>query len=294
MLIINGYVSQSRSGKPNWRGWLGQLAEISGLSADDLAGYAEQGKRQHTVDLLLGETAARATFYEPQYRPLPAEPLPGAAEEKIALAKMSGLQEPLTATPDDAAEGQTTDDEQERQVWRVIPPARRPRAPAWLIGVLVHEALALWRFPGDGFDPWAAARAKARGLHDLRQLQHAQNRTRWLLGRFQASDLFQEIDQAGKRFHELPYTYQQDGQVTSGRIDLLYLAGGQWTVVDFKTDRVKNEAELNKMRDLKGYDEQLRQYGTAVSQLLGQRPRLILCLLDYNGQVQTRVVPPRR
>jgi hypothetical protein len=40
---------------------------------------------------------------------------------------------------------------------RVVPTVAHPHAPAWLIGSLVHEALAGWLFPGFGFELWAEA-----------------------------------------------------------------------------------------------------------------------------------------
>lgn len=39
-----------------------------------------------------------------------------------------------------------------QRVWRVVPQAKRPAGPAWVVGKLVHEALRHWRFPDDDFE----------------------------------------------------------------------------------------------------------------------------------------------
>ncbi len=106
------------------------------------------------------------------------------------------------------------------------------------------------------------------------------------LRRFQRHSLFQEIEAAEKRLHELPYCYHHNGETETGSIDLLYHRGGKWTLVDFKTDRVKDEAAWQRVLAEKDYTKQVRQYGTAVERLLDVRPVLMLCLLNFAGQVR--------
>lgn len=180
-----------------------------------------------------------------------------------------------------------------QRVWRVVPPARRPRAPAWVVGSLVHEALASWRFPDGapsagparGFAPWAHARAREYGLTDARQLADAANRSRRLLLRFQSHPLYAEMDGAGLRLHEVPYSLLVDGRVESGILDAVYRRAGAWTLVEFKTDRVEDPAGLARLLAGQGYAAQALRYLRAAEQLLGRPPRLILCLLNYAGHV---------
>jgi ATP-dependent exoDNAse (exonuclease V) beta subunit len=177
------------------------------------------------------------------------------------------------------------DEEAPQRVWQVVPTAQRPEAPAWVVGSIVHEALALWRFPGPGFDNWAASRARGYGLTDPQQLHHARRETSRLLRRFQQHALFQEIETAGKRLHEVPYSYLRNGAMETGYIDLLYQREGVWTLVDFKTDRVRNEADLQRLLVEKDYREQVERYGTAVRQLMGVVPKRLLCFLNIANQV---------
>lgn len=187
--------------------------------------------------------------------------------------------------------------EQERdpgqRVWRVVPAAVRPHAPAWVIGKLVHAALALWRFGDDGgaFERWIEARGRSYGLADAHQLQDAVSRTRLLLRRFQAHDLCTEMSSATHRLHEVPYSVlASDGRVENGIIDALYRrddgsASAAWTIVEFKTDHVRGPADLERLLAEEDYLAQAERYARAVARLLGQRPALTLCLLDYAGSV---------
>ena len=87
------------------------------------------------------------------------------------------------------------------------------------------------------------------------------------------------------RLHEVPYSYVVDGQVESGIIDALYQYAGTWTIVEFKTDRLKNRSELERLLAEEGYSAQAQRYITAVERLLDQQPRFILCMLNYGGTV---------
>ena len=162
---------------------------------------------------------------------------------------------------------------------------KRPRAPAWVVGSLVHEALAAWRFSDDEFQSWAEARARGYGITDLRELADAVRQSQRLLVRFQVHPLCQEMDAADRRLHEVPYSLMVDERGESGIIDALYLREGIWTIVEFKTDEVRNEADFERLLAEEDYLAQAQRYISAAERLLGQRPRFILCMLNYGGGV---------
>jgi ATP-dependent exoDNAse (exonuclease V) beta subunit len=181
-----------------------------------------------------------------------------------------------------------------QRVWRVVPSAGRARAPAWVIGSLVHEALAAWRFPNDsasadrhslGFARWAEARARGYGLTDRRQLDDAMRESRRLLLRFRAHALYQEMNTAERRLHEVPYSLFVDGRLESGIIDAMYLRDATWTIVEFKTDRIPDRARFEELLAEEDYLAQAGRYLAAAENLLGQRPRCVLCMLNYAGAV---------
>ncbi|MGB4803534.1 MAG: PD-(D/E)XK nuclease family protein, partial [Anaerolineae bacterium] len=171
---------------------------------------------------------------------------------------------------------------------RVVPAAARPRAPAWVIGKLVHAALAAWRFPDaeDTFEHWAAAQARTYGLTDARQLTDAVHESRKLLLRLRAHPLHAEMSGADRRLHEVPYSLvAADGRVESGIVDALYRHGGDWAIVEFKTDEVRDAAALERLLAEEDYLAQAERYALAVERLMDQRPRIVLCLLDYASRV---------
>ncbi len=58
-----------------------------------------------------------------------------------------------------------------------------------------------------------------------------------------------------------------------------------WALVEFKTDELRAGADLEAHIHEKGYDEQVGEYVTAMTHLLGERPRALLVFLNVGGQV---------
>ncbi|MFQ5401012.1 MAG: UvrD-helicase domain-containing protein [Anaerolineae bacterium] len=282
-LLINGCFSLNEKNRRPMRlsGWLKQTAGLLGLAQCELDDYDENGSRALTFALRVAETPVALTVYEPGYAGLPAAPSssPSMEADEVVLPPplFPPIPIPTAVTEDQPALPQ--------RVWQVVSSAQRPVAPAWVIGSLVHEALAAWRFPGADFDAWARARAQAYGLADGRRLQNAVTETTRLLARFRRHALFREVHKADRRLHEVPYSLLHDGQGEQGVIDVLFLRDGRWTLVDFKTDRVRHEAEFRELLSKKDYMGQVRRYGAAVAHLIGQTPRLFLCMLNFAGEV---------
>ena len=155
---------------------------------------------------------------------------------------------------------------------------------------MVHEALAAWRFPDDGFEQWAQARARGYGITDPQQLDDAVGQSRRLLVRFQDESLYQEMVQAQRRLSEVPYSLEEGGQVESGIIDALYQHANEWTIVEFKTDRVRDKADFERLLEEEDYVAQAQRYVVAVERLLGVRPQCVLCMLNWAGGTHTHVI----
>jgi hypothetical protein len=295
-LILSGCADGGRDGARGGklRGWLKRLG------ADDCLGLAgltcaTEGDAV-TYSLCVGETPVTCALYGPAYRgatsaavvestPTPA----GEAFRPPALLDMdlpaadgepaAGYGEPAAA-PD---EPNTLDRVPMRRVWRVVPPERQRRAPRWVIGEVVHRALAEWRFPDETFDAWAHTVAREQGLVDRRQVEHAARMARAILERFRRHPLYGEIDAAAERHHEVPYSLVRadgDGEVENGAMDVLYRRDDGWTVVEFKTDRLRKNDDLGDLLRREDYLAQMGRYTAAVEALLGERPRLLLCMLD--------------
>jgi ATP-dependent exoDNAse (exonuclease V) beta subunit len=154
-----------------------------------------------------------------------------------------------------------------------------------VIGSLVHEALAAWYFPDNHYDNWVRARARSYGITNSTILDTACRQTRLLLERFQKDDLYQQMEGADRRLHELPYSLELKGRIERGIIDAIFLRDKVWTIVEFKTDKLRDD-EFHRVPAMKVYKRQVKRYALAAQRLLGQRPRVILCMLNVADQVR--------
>ncbi len=92
------------------------------------------------------------------------------------------------------------------------------------------------------------------------------------------------------RRHEVPYAYPVLNTITTGYVDLLYRdARGCWQIVEFKTDAIGSEDELQ-MLIAAQYGKQVRRYREAVERFLGESPDAWLCFLDFMGIVRWQPV----
>ena len=205
MLLLSGHCAAiNKDGSLRSSGWLRQLADITGLNNGGWSEVDPEEDATHSRMLWVGETAVALNLVS-------AYSVPTVARQEKALETALSAAEFELAPPLPLPAPQSEAQDATRRVWDVIPRARLPHAPQWLIGSIVHEALALWRFPDDDFEPWAISRAQALGLQEPSQLHDAADSAARLLRRFQASNLYAEIQHAQRRLHELPYSLQENG-----------------------------------------------------------------------------------
>jgi ATP-dependent helicase/nuclease subunit A len=290
-LILSGCLGLKKDGTPSrLRGFMGKLSAAEGLGlAEETICHDEEGTRALQLDLTIGTTPVSCTIYEPGFVwEREAQRVEAEAEAETVLLPPP-LLEPVVA-PVERADQDLMDRERipPQRVWRVVPVAKRARAPAWVIGSIVHEALAAWRFPDDLFAEWAEARARGYGISDVGELADATRETARLLLRFREHGLYQEMDGAERRLHEVPYSIKDEGVVESGFIDSLYLARGKWTIVEFKTDRIRDEAAFESLLSGQDYVQQAQRYSRAVRRLLGEEPACLLCMLNWDEGVEVR------
>jgi len=285
-LILNGNIRLSRNGHPGWlAGWLKGLNSALGLNELEIP-YNENGDQVHRYELRAGDTQVACAIYEPMIPVITAQ-APTAEPEDADHDWTPDLLKPIPPVRRHLDEdSQEQEMEPPLRVWRVIPGVSKPRAPAWIVGILVHEALARWLFPGPGFDDWCRGRANEHGLADPIRLRDAVKTSKRLLERFQRHPLYADMKNADRRLHELPFSrMDEDGNLKLGVIDVLYLRHGNWTIVEYKTDWLKDEAALEMVLREKDYRDQIEGYRDAVEQLTGTRPRSQLVFLNYKGGV---------
>jgi len=98
--------------------------------------------------------------------------------------------------------------------------------------------------------------------------------------------LYRKMNEAKKRVHEIPFSVPgKGGDFEQGVIDALYQEGETWVLVEYKTDKVVDRNHLDELLQQGDYINQVERYIKAVEVMLNQRPRPVLCFLNYKGSV---------
>jgi ATP-dependent exoDNAse (exonuclease V) beta subunit len=108
-------------------------------------------------------------------------------------------------------------------------------------------------------------------------------RARELLELFQLYPLWEELEKAEERHHELSYSRLSAELTENGFIDLLYRTERGWQILDFKTDAIHSLAQ--KAALVLRYSRQMTRYVVAVEKLLHVPVLARMCFLDDQGRV---------
>ena len=114
---------------------------------------------------------------------------------------------------------------------------------ALIRGTLAHAAIEEW-FKADARPDLRELAGRLGARLSDEDLTNLVTDVDGMLDDFDRSDLAATLRDPATRAHfELPFSWAWDGVAVHGSIDLAYVAGGQWHVVDFKTDRVDQGGE---------------------------------------------------
>jgi ATP-dependent helicase/nuclease subunit A len=272
-VLISGHISERQSGV-SAGGWLKVLFESLEMDLPSVVSQQERWiqHRLHSGDLVAIWVSAQGGEGK--------SPLRGVIEWPESQAESLYL--PLSVVARNRADPEL--EAEPSRDWRAT--GVRVHAPAAAIGSMVHEAIRRWISPQDpSMDKLLEHLALQEGLVDPGQRGRAIHESRKFLERFWSDPLWQTISQAEERYHELPYTLSlPQGGMDIGAIDLLYREGECWTIVDFKTDELRDEEALDKA--VKQYLPQLMRYKHAVQDLLHTDSQVLICFLDYEGDVK--------
>jgi ATP-dependent exoDNAse (exonuclease V) beta subunit len=67
-------------------------------------------------------------------------------------------------------------------------------------------------------------------------------------------------------------------------MDCLYRTQAGWTLVDFKTDELRNRQALAAAEEM--YRPQILRYRQAVEQWLGIAPKILMCFLNVEKMIE--------
>lgn len=138
------------------------------------------------------------------------------------------------------------------------------------MGEIVHQALA--RMQWDERSMRAAVSSLAGQLLSPDLLDAATAALLEHVGNVRRSALWGLIEQARQRYHELDFSLYRDGRLITGTIDLLCRFEEGWRIYDWKTVTALSEGEAAQIVREHGYDEQVKAYYWAVSELAGEEP----------------------
>jgi len=143
------------------------------------------------------------------------------------------------------------------------PGAPPGRARALALGAAVHRVMELCDLADDSsVAALSAAVAADLGHSDLAEPAAELAHACWSAAPVRAAANSSEV------YRELPVGALLEGIVVGGAVDLLYRDGGEWVVVDYKTDRVTDAATL-----LERYTPQGAAYAVAVEAATGAAVR---------------------
>ncbi len=298
-LLITGHARCSTSGKLTLAGMLARLDAVLGLKDRLTLSDPDSPEPEQRTWSIPGPSGDDVRISGVVYG-LGCELSPmrsglGAPAGDASLPDQS-LLEPLDAAREELP-GEPESLDPPRRVWHVVPARERPRARAWVVGQVVHRALSLWSFPDidPAFARWAADEVRDCGVTSAAEERDALTRARRLLRHFAGSPLYAEMDSATTRLGEIPFSIEDGrGGVDSGIIDALYRDAAGWVLVEFKTDHVQSEEQLEHLltRPRDGYLAQVARYLAACDRLLPRAPadspvRPLLCFLDCPDGVRT-------
>ena len=159
-------------------------------------------------------------------------------------------------------------------------PTSKPRAPGYQIGNIVHRALAHWAcltFPEDELRALLINYARREGVRPAAH-RHAVGAASRILSNLRSHPLYEQIQQAQRRYHELPFIVNSAVGTLHGVIDLLYQnSQDEWHLLDWKTERVlSNEAGERARQHMK----QLAVYSRAAEIVVGVRAEVWIVFLN--------------
>jgi len=165
-------------------------------------------------------------------------------------------------------------------IWKGDRYKKENRAPAYLVGRIVHSALSHWdclEFSDREIFRLLEEFARNEGVFSD-ALGDAVHRSHRILWRFRRDDVYRKVNLSLRKYHEIPFTLKTPTRMLYGAIDLLYQnPDGRWKLLDWKTEWTEKKDMDEKAN---GHLTQLAVYTEAIHQNLRVRPDVGVCFME--------------
>lgn len=267
-LIISGHFSQFKE-KFTVNGWLKEILNLFDLDPELLVANPP------AEPILLSGGEHMGIHVSTQLVDFPSRELEKAEEQVFSVSAMLTGKEPIETLQETL--------EPEESKLDLFEPAEK--FPLW-VGKLLHHAIHRWDYNNDEvLQQFLERSALEIGILEPEQRKRAVLKAQEYLHRLHKHKVFDEINQASRRYHEVPYELQDEPQNERGRLDVLYQTERGWKIVDFKTDQLTSLADLDEERK-SDYRAQLLRYQHSVFQQLKEMPVAQFCFLNCGNSIQ--------
>lgn len=267
-LIISGHFSQYKE-KFTANGWLKEILNLFDYDPDLLVVSPPAAPIQLAGgERLRLQISSQMAAFAPQVMDI-------VEEQKIPWSAMLAGDEPEGSQPATA----------ETETNQFILFDRPEKFPLW-VGMLLHDAVHHWEYPHpEALQQFLERSALEMGILEVDQRQRAIQQAQQYLWRLQEHPIYKEINQANKRYHEVPFENLNEPQNERGRLDILYQTEDGWKIIDFKTDSLGQLSDLDEERRC-AYRAQLLRYQNSVYQQLKEMPAAQFCFLNCGNAIQ--------
>jgi len=170
-------------------------------------------------------------------------------------------------------------------MWRSERPKRGRRAPGYLVGNIVHMALAHWEcleFSESERLRLLENYARREGVFPGALVDAVQRSNKALMD-LKKHPFYEQICLAQERRHEVPFSLNTPVGILHGIIDLLYQdQNGRWYLVDWKTEWAP-QANIEEI--VQEHLLQMAVYTKAIQQALALQAEAALCFMVPNIKI---------
>ncbi len=267
-LIISGHFSQFKE-KFTVNGWLKKILDLFDLDPEWLV----VNPPAEPVPLAVGERIGLQV--STQLFEFPIQEKEKKEVQVFSLSAMLNGKEPMEPLKESL--------EPEENRLDLFEPSEK--FPLW-VGKLLHQSIHRWEYHDDeALQQFLERSALELGFLELEQRKRVVFKAKVYFKRLQEHPVYVEINQASRRYHEVPYELQDEPQNERGRLDVLYQTERGWKIVDFKTDQLASLADLDEKRR-SDYRTQLLRYQNSVFQQLKEMPVAQFCFLNCGDSIQ--------